>query len=454
MSGPALDYTYRYARPSSLEWADGGPALLLATSGGAAEYPHFFRGRLLAPRRTADLLLALVHVVHSRFHVPPAMLARILALADPVVTSGGGRLRFEGFSACCSAYARVDLLPEAVDGEIVGRGTTNVDFNPPMRAALTRLRDAEPAQLSVGLGEVELATRSGAVTERKVPLPSRWLKGFVEVQSHQAAMDLCLEVSGSEARRFLRALPRQATKGSSWVVASGAGLRVSQVAARGGIRVGGLERLRILEDIARYAVKLRAYQAPGGEACGWEVVTPDARFHLVLSPEVWRGFSGEGQVLSQLAEERHAEALARVRGALDWQARLDVGEMTSAGLDPAAVRRALAQLGAAGLVGYDLAEGAYFHRELPFDLSVVEQLQPRLRDARKLVAEAAVRIERQNAEGIIEAWVRGTDVEHRVRLDGEGARCTCPWYSKHPGDRGPCKHILAVQLISGGSEEA
>ena len=30
--------------------------------------------------------------------------------------------------------------------------------------------------------------------------------------------------------------------------------------------------------------------------------TPDSRFHLVLSPEVWRGFSGEGQALNLLAK--------------------------------------------------------------------------------------------------------------------------------------------------------
>jgi hypothetical protein len=33
------------------------------------------------------------------------------------------------------AYARVDLTPEAFEGEIIEHGTTNVDFDPPMRAA-------------------------------------------------------------------------------------------------------------------------------------------------------------------------------------------------------------------------------------------------------------------------------------------------------------------------------
>ena len=158
MSGPALDYAYRYASPSAAVLTPGGLGLRLATCGGEQEHPHFFRGRLTAPRRTADLLRGVVEVVQSRFFTPPAMLARILALADPVVTSGGEMLRFEAFSACCSTYGRVDLLPQAVDGEWLGRGTTNVDFNAPMRAALAKIRDSDSVTLSVGSDAVELAS--------------------------------------------------------------------------------------------------------------------------------------------------------------------------------------------------------------------------------------------------------------------------------------------------------
>jgi hypothetical protein len=111
-----------------------------------------------------------------------------------------------------------------------------------------------------------------------------------------------------------------------------------------------------------------------------------------------------------------------------------------------AARPGLAALGSRGLVGFDLAEGAYFHRELPFDLELVESLHPRLNDARKLVAGGGVRVFRRDGERI-EAVVPGTDVEHRVVLAGETATCTCPWHAKHKGERGPCKHVLAVQII-------
>ena len=69
------------------------------------------------------------------------MLTRILELADPVATCADDRLRFEAFSACCSVYGRVDLLPDAYDGETLGRGTTNVDFGPGIRSALAGVQD-------------------------------------------------------------------------------------------------------------------------------------------------------------------------------------------------------------------------------------------------------------------------------------------------------------------------
>lgn len=448
MAGPAVEHTYRYAFASGAVGTSAGMDLRLATSGPQDGEVDYFRGRLTRPQRAADLLRGLVEIVQSRFYIPPAMLARILALADPVVTCGDDVLRFEAFSGCCGAYARADFLPPAVDGERTGRGTTNVDFNAPMRAALARVRDSDEVGLAVGSGAVELSRRGESVVERKVALPLRWLKGFVEVQSYQSRMNRKLEVPGPEAMRFLRALPRSAGPGPAWVVPSGRGLRLSQTKAAGAVHVAGVGRLRVLEALARHAPSLRVYADEASGASAWELVLDEARFHLVLSPEVRRGFSGEGQVLTALAGGQWADVLARVRASLRWEARVDadaLGRAFSFGRDE--INAALAALGSRGLVGFDLAEGAYFHRELPFDLELVESLHPRLDDARKLVAGGGVRITRREGERI-EGVVPGTDVEHRVVLTGDAATCTCPWYAKHKGARGPCKHVLAVQMVN------
>src|SRR5258707_3795500 len=252
MPALALEYTYAYRRPSALLPDGRRHCLSLVTGAPRAPDTRFFRGAVLHPKRTVDLLLAVAEVVQSRFHVPPALLKKILVNADPVITCGADRLRFEGFSACCGAYARLDLLPNAVEGEHFSTGTTNVDFNAPMRTALSRIRDGDPLDLAVGAEGLEARHNAGSSIERKVKLPARWLRGFVEVQAHQARMQPRIDVTGVEFRRFLREAPK-AWKGLAWVSRSGAGLRVSQSSSPGAVAVGGIARLRILEPAARHA---------------------------------------------------------------------------------------------------------------------------------------------------------------------------------------------------------
>lgn len=438
---------YRYPRESFLS-DDARPRLALATAltpeGGAA--PHFFEGRLLQPRRAAELLTTLHRVVGTRFFTPANSIARAIALADPVVTSGGGLLRFEGFSSCCSTYARVDLLPAAYDGQVVGKGSTNVDFNAGMRAALARVRDEAGLGLSVGADALTLRSGADEVVERKVALPPRWLRGMVEVQACQAAMQRRFEVSGLEALRFLRTLPRASTSRTPlWVAPGPRGLFTSTRPGPGAVRVTDVQRLAIIDALLSTARSLAVYADDGHQASAWVVDLGSARFTLVLSAEVWRGFSGEGQALRALlrAGLRGAPVLARVRAALNWQASLDAAQLAAElALSPAEVDDALRVLGASGLVGYDVTEGRYFHRVLPLDLSGIADMHPRLADAQRLLEADAIAVQTQQP---FEATVRSGGIDHRVReVDGE-LRCTCPWFAAHQGQRGPCKHVLAAE---------
>jgi len=75
-----------------------------------------------------------------------------------------------------------------------------------------------------------------------------------------------------------------------------------------------------------------------------------------------------------------------VQKQLNWEAQLDVDDLArETKLPTEDVEAALAVLGSRGLAGYDAGRAAYFHRQLPFDLDKVEQLQPRLKAARKLL---------------------------------------------------------------------
>lgn len=451
-----FDYTYRYPFPSTMERVGARQTLRLATfDGGDAESPaspFFFECRLRAPRATAEMLLTLSQVVSSRFYLPQLALQ-----IDPVVTGHEDVLRLEGFSSCCGVYARVDLPGEAFDGELKQRGTTNVDFNSGMRAALAQVRDLDEVRLAVGHAGLELRRESDTVVEKKVALPLRWIKGFGEVQAMQSSLKPRLEITALEARRFVRGLPRGlAPKLPSFVTPLGAGLRLSQRDSQGSVRVTGTDRLRLLEPLLNSARSLRVWSDETAGTSAWEVNLERGRFLLVLSPEVSRGFSGEGQLLQQLASKDWETALPLIQANLKWQSNIDATRLASQlTLTVPQVESALAVLAARGLVGFDIASGQYFHRELPFDMAKVESLQPRLKDARKLLAEKKVRVHQTRNHGpevTAEVFVQGTEVEHRILLAPAGDSCTCPWYSKHRLERGPCKHILAARLTIDNDE--
>lgn len=440
----AVDQIYAYTRPSTCTRSEVGTNLDISTSSGGL-HPHFFSGRLHHPRQNATLLLAVSRIPRTRFYVPPAMLAAGIALADPVVTANGDRLRFEAFSACAGAYARLDLLQSSLDGVFCGHGTTNVDFNAPMQAALARVTDTDEVLLDVGGEEVALTSAGKTVVERRVPLPARWVKGFAEVQLAQAEMFLVHELGAAEASRFLRSIPAGGGSGHLWAVPAGSGLRLSGRPGPTGVAVGGADRLRALGELVRYAKGLRVYGNSLG-ASAWELIFPGASFHLVLSPELSRGFSGEGRTLSVLTDPAADSAAGVLRAALGWEASLDPVELAlRTGLAPAAVTAGLGLLAVSGLVGYDLALGTFFHRELPFDTSRLLFDNPRLRDARRLVDAGSVRV-KGAIDRSTEALVASGGVEHLVRLGGAGWSCSCPWYSRHQAERGPCKHILATQM--------
>jgi hypothetical protein len=404
------------------------------------------------PKDTADQLLALAYVISSRFYLPSAMRQR-----DPVVTSNDRVIRFEGFSSCCGVYARADFETTAFETEFHARGTTNVDFNSAMRAALSRVLDREKITLSVGVDEVSLANEGSEVVEKKVQLPVRWIKAFAEVQAYQPGLQLKFEVSGDEARRFVQSLPRGVgPKTPSWVMPIGSGLRLSQRPSTDAVRVLGIERLRLLDHLVPRAKALRIWGDADVGTSAWELIFPSGRFTLMISPELSRGFSGEGQILAQLAGREWEWALPRVRAELAWQARVDVDAVVRrSGLQRSEVQSALALLGTRGLVGYDLSEGAYFHREVPFDLEAVASLQPRLKGARKLLVDQKVRLVSREGDGqklMAIVMVQGTEVEHHVRLTPDGDKCTCPWFSKYQGQRGACKHILAARILVEGDD--
>ena len=441
--------SYQYAAPSALQRSADQDELFLAKYSEIEkkETPCFFWGKLTQPYMTARCLIALSNVVQSSFNLTPAQLTM---LKDPIVTAGNNRLRFEGFSNCAGVYARVDVLPDGHDGEFLENGTTNVDFNPGMISALGGIGRQENMVMSVGPKEVGLYHKGEKVIERKVPLPVKWIKGLTTVQIYQSVAEQLYSFNRIQTLQLFQTLPKSSVKCDYYLVMRGQKPAFSPVKSMNAVCIGGLHRLRLLEPLLPFADELKVFAHPTMQSTIWQLYFGPVRFSLSLSRECWRGFSGEGAALESLLEdvpERWIEAMDKYSYAnQQFNPTLFAIEEH---IDLDKVDSLAARLAAMGLLGFDLDENSFFYRRLPFKTERILSLNPRMIAAEKLLEEEKVEII-SNDEKRTEARVAGSGgVRHTVILDRESEkeRCTCTWFSSNQGERGACKHILAVKKL-------
>lgn len=436
--------SYHYSSPSGLLKESGHEELFLANYREVQkkEAPCFFFGRLSNPYITARCLITLSNVVQSSFNLSPFQLS---LLKDPIVTAGNEKIRFEGFSHCAGVYARVDVLPGGHDGEFLENGTTNVDFNQAMISALSQVSKHEQVVLSVGKKEVALQKSNGKVVERKVPLPIKWIKGLTSVQLYLAEAEKAFTFNRIQALQLFKSIPNGKPKADYYLTMRGNKPLFSPVKSGNAICVGGVHRLKLLEALVPHADELKVFPHPAMQSTTWQLYFGNVRFSLSLSRDTWRGFSGEGAALEALIEDvpdhwvdlldKYSYANQEFNPTL-----LAINE----GIDLKKVDNITGRLSAMGLLGFDLDENHFFYRRLPFKLSRIMSLNPRMKDAEKLLEEGKVDILLQSDQKV-EARVEGSGVYHTVMLEHEKERCTCTWFSKHQGERGHCKHILAVK---------
>ncbi|KPE50063.1 SWIM zinc finger family protein [Chryseobacterium indologenes] len=439
--------TYNYHRPSSLVKKDISEELFLARYSEIqkkTDAPCFFWGNVSQPFILARCLIALSNIVKSSFNLSPFQMAM---LKDPIVTVGNGRLRFEGFSHCAGVYARVDVLPDGLDGEFLENGTTNVDFNQPMITALGSIRPNEKIMLSVGEKEMGLYKEEEKIVERKVPLPVKWIKGLSTVQIYLSESENLYNFNKIQTQQLFRGIPKGIVKSDYYLIVRGNKPMFSPVKSADSVCVGGLHRLRLLEPLLPYIDQMKVFAHADMHSTTWQLYIGNIRFSFSLSRECWRGFSGEGAVLDSLISEVSDE----------WIDALDKYAYANQSFNPSAfalgenislekTQNLTGRLAAMGLLGYDLDDNGFFYRRLPFRLSRIMSLNPRMKNAQKLIDEGKVEILNSNATRT-EARVQGSGVHHTVILEEEKERCTCEWFSKYQGERGPCRHMLAVKKI-------
>jgi len=415
------------------------PAL---TPHGLDPRPSFFHGFATRPQVLARGLVTLADITATRYFQYTPTTQR-----DPVLTAQGDRLRAECFSACNSVYARLDLLGAGFDGGDIAHGTTNVDLGAAMRAALVAVHADQLLHLDVGEAGLTVASPERTAVERPVAMPDRWVRALGNAAELHRGLPAAFTLTGTAARQFVAGLPAATATGrDGWLTPTRTGVRLSPRAQPGGVHIAGLHRLSAVKRLLSHLREVRCYGtgAPGPTVI--EFGLPDARLTLGLTEEPWRGHSGEGALLTALAAPEVIADADLLSALLAFDPVIDLPRLArEAALPPDAVQRALAVLAVSGRVGWDAHDQAWFHRQLPDDPDRVEKDNPRLVTARRLLGDGRVRAAEDGSWRVGSA--RG-DLEYRVRLDPE-FRCTCPWWLRHGTRRGPCAHVLAVQMSQG-----
>lgn len=439
------DLQYQYSGVSTYTKEKGVNSLVLAHQTeieAVNNIPCFFWGTLTDPYVTAKCWSTIAKVVRSSFGPTPP------SLRDPIVSAGTERIRFEGFSSCNGVYVRLDMKPESIDGEFIASGTTNVDFNDPMLNALNSIQKNEKVTLAVGQQDVQVITSKAKVTEKKVTLPMRWIKGLTSVQLYLADMDLKFELNKIQTIQLFQTLPKGNVKGDFFITKRAGKFMFSTIMTTDGVRIGGIHRLRLLDGVLAISEKIFIYESADKQTCALVCEFGKMQLLMAFSPDAYRGFSGEGKALEHMTENVPVEWVYGLNSLLKSNETFDPTLLSiEHDIDFGTMDQLTSSLSSIGLLGYDLMGRNHFYRQLPFKTARILSLNPRLKNAKKLVDNEEVQMLRNEA-GYVEANVKGTGVQHKVVLDHLGDRCTCEWFTAYQGKRGICKHILAVKMLN------
>jgi hypothetical protein len=439
------DLQYSYAGISTYTQTKGINSLVLAHQTeipSVNSIPCFFWGNLTDPYITAKCWGTIAKVVRSSFGpIPPS-------LRDPIVSAGTEKIRFEGFSSCNGVYVRLDMKPEALDGEFIANGTTNVDFNEPMLNALNAIQKNERVTLAVGQRDMQVITSKTKVVEKKVSLPTRWIKGLTSVQLYLADMDQRFQLNKIQSIQLFQGLPKGNVKGEFYITNRAGRFTFSTLATTDAVRIGGIHRLRLLEGVLPLVEKIFVYESADKQTAAFVCEFGKMQLLMAFSPDAYRGFSGEGKALEQLTDNLPLEWVYGLNGLLKANETFDPILLSiEHDIEFNTMDQLTASLSSIGLLGYDVVDYNHFYRQLPFKTERILSLNPRLKNAKKLLAEQEVKV-LKNENGEITAEVKGTNVTHRVKLTAEQEHCTCEWFTTYQGKRGICKHILATKMLS------
>jgi hypothetical protein len=420
--------------------------------------------------------------------------AKVESPLDPIVTIGEHGTAIEVFSTDESAYARL-LLRAGTDGAYEAKsrtdGTTHLVFDETLLRGIGRMRSYRTSTLELGPGEAASApgnAASGAVSERDIAVPLRWLRAFGQVQAAStlparefelAPIDLynaLLTLRMRKAKTSPRALRYELVPGEAprmvlepWdLVIEGTG-PVYSGAMPVVVRTWGRQRLTVLARLLPHCKRVRVRLVGAGLPAYYVLDLGDAELTLALSgwtDSGWAGIATFDLLVAGAVDELLAK---RVHDALSTDNAKRAGGLSLDALAQATerpindVRQAILHHMQRGTVVHDLGSDRYLVRSLlatPPDAEALRYRDEREEQAHRLLAlPDAVRLTKVHdlaGEGTrIEGEVEDPQAHRTYRtsftIDREGrtvdATCTSPQFRRSGLREGPTVPMIALRLL-------
>ena len=443
-----VDFSYSYAEASRFGSINNEKALLLShCSENDIEHKVacFFYGRFVDAYLASQCMATLAKTVRSHFAIAQGANIR---LRDPIISVGNNQLRLEAFSSCNGVYARIDMAKEALDGDFLHEGCTNIDFNNATVRAFNEVGRKEKMIFGIGEKETHFITEKAHVIEKKVSLPNRWIKGLGNVQSYLADMEYAFTLTKVASILFFRTIPKSPVKNDYFVVKEVGSCYLSATKKSNSYCIAGVHRLALLDGLLSLVDSVSFYANEGNKSMAIHMHFKNMSMLFVFSPGVYRGFSGEGKTLENQSVLLPDNYITGINALSKTNQHFNPTLLAiESNINFKTIDSVMANLASIGLLGYDIQEQQHFYRRLPFKLNRLKSLNPRFANAQKLLVNKEIKIISKNTKMVV-AEVKGTaGITHKVVLGINENRCTCNWYTKHQENRGLCKHILGVKMV-------
>lgn len=396
---------------------------------------------------------------------------------DPIVSVGRSDTMFEAFSADESSYVRVRLPHTLVDTQSpVTTGTTNIDFSLALERELARVRTYRPLTLTVGSDQVSVATQARAAIQQRIDLPDSWLRGLLEVQAAMTLASVRMNVSpafvadvwavlaarrervGPRSLRF-ELTPQQPVR----VVIEPWNLELTDTdsshnaSSPRSVRVWGRRRLAALAPLLPQAAEVAVDLIGSGMPSYWTVTGGGVSTMLGLSGWTVKDWSSRARFAglrpgSVLQDDRSRGDVANMLSEQDTMSVSQAAKLLS--VSPGKAAGILQEACAQGVCMYLPESASYRYRRLFPDLDLAQMVVPGLEERKgRELATARNRGATSSDGGIVIGTLDGN--HQRVVMDEDlrvvEAVCTCDRFRWNGLVDGPCRHLIAVILLSQGS---